>query len=334
MNHPVVASIVSLVLIVLVINSGYINDINTTPDGYAIQTPHIPTATPTPYPTFPPTTVVTTTPTTVPTVVTTVATTATPVTSTIIKQQSLPTSIVKSYPYKYIDLEGNITFNMVDDIEYFSSKKHVYYPYFQEENVVIYTLFEDRKQNVYLTPLVHEIKRHAVEPYDDAKIAISLVQHIQYNSDYGNLSDYWYPYETLYHEEGICSDKSILLIYLLSSMNYDVAYLRFIEEKHAAVGIRCDPGHDFRNSGYAFIETTFPTIPTFMSGGYGEDKVKLTSCPEILKVGDGKLSLPLEEEYTDQIEYTLLTEEAELNGGYLYDEDYDRWVDLREKYGA
>lgn len=291
-----VAVIVSIFLLIVVINSGYIDDINTTPDGYAISTPTI--------------------------------------TSTIIKQQSLPTSIVKSYPYKYMDLEGNVTFNMVDDIEYFSSMKHTYYPYFQEENVVIYNLFEDRKQNVYLTPLIREIKNHAIEPYDDAKIAISLVQHIQYDNEFENLSDYWYPYETLYHEKGICSDKSILLIYLLSNMDYDVAYLIFNDEKHAAVGIKCDPGYDFRNSGYAFIETTFPTIPTYMSGVYGEDKVELTSCPDILKVGDGTLSLPLEEEYTDQIEYTLLLEEAELNGGYLYDEDYDRWIEIREKYGV
>lgn len=121
---------------------------------------------------------------------------------------------------------------------------------------------------------------------------VSFVQHIEYNCDkyysYLGLTDdefYTnYPYETLYLQEGVCEDSSILLSKMLKILGYKVALLEFNDENHMAVGIGCDSYSDYED--YCYIETTSPKrigIKPILSGN-----LTISSYPNIIKVSDGK----------------------------------------------
>ena len=77
---------------------------------------------------------------------------------------------------------------------------------------------DDPELKQYLEPLVSDIKTRSSDPDDQARIAISLVQQIPYDLDAADAlekanyqSTIPHPYETLYHNKGICEDKAILL---------------------------------------------------------------------------------------------------------------------------
>lgn len=61
--------------------------------------------------------------------------------------------------------------------------------------------------------------------------------------------------EVLSTGSGICTDKSLLLASLLLHEGYDTVLWVFTTQAHAAVGVASDHAR-FRDSGYAFIETT------------------------------------------------------------------------------
>ncbi|MDO9231587.1 MAG: hypothetical protein Q7U36_03885 [bacterium] len=65
-----------------------------------------------------------------------------------------------------------------------------------------------------------------------------------------------YPYETLFENKGVCSDKSFLLANLLTQMGYGTALLAYDDEHHMAVGIGCPAEFSSYDSGYCYAETT------------------------------------------------------------------------------
>lgn len=83
-------------------------------------------------------------------------------------------------------------------------------------------------------------------PYDDARAKVIL-------SGSGNAN---YPYETLYENKGVCSDKSFLLANLLKQMGYGTALLVYDNENHMAVGIQCPENYSNYDSEYCYAETT------------------------------------------------------------------------------
>ncbi len=94
-------------------------------------------------------------------------------------------------------------------------------------------------------------------PYDQAKLAA------------GNNNPY-YPYETLYLDKGVCSDKTFLSLLFLRELGYGAAVLDFPGINHTAVGIQCPREQSINNSGYCYVETTnyFPLgiIPQNING--------------------------------------------------------------------
>jgi hypothetical protein len=98
----------------------------------------------------------------------------------------------------------------------------------------------------YLRDLAATIGSMSEDPDDHARIAVSLVQHLEYD-DARAASTYYgvrYPYETLSLGRGVCSDKSVLLAALLHELGFGVALLEFDAENHMAVGLRCPDGGD------------------------------------------------------------------------------------------
>ena len=161
---------------------------------------------------------------------------------------------------------------------------------------------DDPTQKNDLDALVRQIKSQTADQDDQARVAISLVQNIPY--DYNKLyavaktGTTRYPYQVLYDNTGVCSDKSLLLAYLLRELGYGVVLFSFDAENHMAVGIKSPDQYAYRNSGYAFIESTAPSIPTDSAGDY-PGAGKLTSTPEIIRISDGIPFFSISEEYQD-----------------------------------
>jgi hypothetical protein len=152
-------------------------------------------------------------------------------------------------------------------------------------------IINNEMQRDMLLPLVIEIKNRANINDNQAKIAISLVQSIDYGSSekktkfFGEDIDYLrYPYEVLYEKEGSCGEKSNLLAFLLKELGYGVAIFYFSDEQHEAVGIKCPFYKDFEDTGYCFIETTGVLE--------GKDYIGATynyiSKPEVIVISEGK----------------------------------------------
>lgn len=105
-----------------------------------------------------------------------------------------------------------------------------------------------------------------------AEFIMAFVQYIPYDQtklEAGNTNPY-YPYETLYLDRGVCSDKTFLALTFLRELGYGAAILDFPEINHTAVGIQCPVEESINDSGYCYVETTnyFPLgiIPQNING--------------------------------------------------------------------
>ena len=191
---------------------------------------------------------------------------------------------------------------------------------------------DNEEQQYLLDPLVKKIQDITPNKNDQARIAISLVQNINYDIDSlrsGEIKEK-YPYEVLYTGCGVCSEKSELLAYLLRGLGYEVAMFRFKEEKHAAVGIKGPQQYCYRDTGYCFVESTSPSIVTDSSGDYvvGNSTTKLTTMPEVLIICNGNSFDGVSEEYNDALTWNTI------GTGKVLDEDtYNIWLSLVNKYG-
>ena len=144
------------------------------------------------------------------------------------------------------------------------------------------------EQNKMLDPFVDEIKKLSNDKDIQAKIAIRLVQLIPYDWDAFTSDTVTgkYPYEVLYTNTGVCSEKSELLVYLLRGLGYGVAVLQFEMENHEVVGIKCPSQYTYKDTGYCFVESTSLTS-IGDSSGYYVGVGQLTSNPEVIKISDG-----------------------------------------------
>jgi hypothetical protein len=205
----------------------------------------------------------------------------------------------------------------------------------------------DENQKTFLDPFVDKIKATTSNQDDQARIAISLVQNMDYdmNSFRNGSIEEKYPYETLYTDTGVCSQKSLLLAYLLRGLGYGVVIFRF--NSHDAVGLKCPQQYSYKDTGYCFVESTTPTIITDGSGDYfisdnSNATAKLPDTFKTLQVCDGNSFDSVSEEYNDNIDYQNLDNKLNSYGSMrvlsrpAYDEwksYYDRWQKLVDKYG-
>jgi len=143
--------------------------------------------------------------------------------------------------------------------------------------------------NEIITKIKNNPNIHSNE--DKLKAVINLVQNIpyDYNSYYNLNDDLKYPYETIYLNKGVCSDKSILLIKLLLHLNYNTVGFIFNKANHMAVGIKCPSNYGNFNTNYCFIETTGITPIGIVPKNYGiYGGISLDKNPEILYFGGEK----------------------------------------------
>jgi len=116
-------------------------------------------------------------------------------------------------------------------------------------------------------------------PYDQAKVAANPAIN---NNPY-------FPYETLYLDKGVCSDKTFLAVVLLRKLGYGAAILDFPERNHTALGVQCPVEYSINNSGYCYGETTnyFPLgiIPQSINNGQAQTAAEFTDLFNTSKLG-------------------------------------------------
>ena len=111
-----------------------------------------------------------------------------------------------------------------------------------------------------------------------ADFSLALIQFMPYDSDKVSASNFnsnpYYPYETLYLNKGVCSDKTFLAVALLRRLGFGAAILDFPESNHSAVGITCPLADSISSSGYCYGETTnyFPigVVPASLASGQAQ----------------------------------------------------------------
>ncbi len=153
---------------------------------------------------------------------------------------------------------------------------------------------DEEEQRNLLLPLVAKIQNLDVNEKDKLRIAVSLVQEISFgNSDKivgiaGITLNYSrYPYEVLSELEGVCGEKSELLVFILREMGYGVGFFYYPAENHEAVAVKCPRTHSVDKTGYCLIETTGPSIMTDKGIEYvGVGKLK--SEPELIVIEEGE----------------------------------------------
>jgi hypothetical protein len=117
--------------------------------------------------------------------------------------------------------------------------------------------------------------QHKLSDDQTVEMTLAFVQSITYDDSKaqkilaGNSNETMqYPYETLFIEKGVCSDKSLLAYSILKQMGYGVELLAFEQDNHMAIAIQCPSGYSNYSDGYCYAETTSPgnkigIIPTF-----------------------------------------------------------------------
>lgn len=124
---------------------------------------------------------------------------------------------------------------------------------------------------------------------------VALVQYIPYDKAKLNQDPMQpnYPYETLYRNSGICSDKTFLMVAILRKLGYGAAILDFPEANHSAAGVSCPLTDSINSSGYCYIETTnyFPVgvVPLSLSGGQAASNDSLEGIFETTNLNQLKI---------------------------------------------
>jgi hypothetical protein len=227
----------------------------------------------------------------------------------------------------FIDGEpGFISFTTYGGLSgFFSNKSHSYH--YDPDNGVIVELLENEVQNEFMRPFIEMIRQRSITGEDQAKIAISLVQRIPYNGNSytRTATDWYYPYETLHNNEGSAADKSVLLAYILNELGYETVLFEF--PAHMAVGIKSSSRYSFYDTGFAYIETTRPTIITYEpdsgSGGFS-----ISQNPRVIHLSGGRKAIDLSTEYGDAKRMKQLEE----MGGNLNQSYRAELAKISEKY--
>ena len=168
-----------------------------------------------------------------------------------------------------------------------------------------------------------------------AEFALAFVQYIPYDSaklasNPNRNVDPYYPYETLYLDRGVCSDKTFLAVALLRRLGFGAAILDFPDIDHSAVGIQCPVADSINGSGYCYGETTnyFPlgVIPQSISGQAQTSLSELNNLfnPTVLghiemyqttsgKIYTGMSALKAKVASLQQTQSALIAQQADLN---------------------
>ena len=106
-------------------------------------------------------------------------------------------------------------------------------------------------------------KKHNLSDDQIVDLVLTFVQSIEYDDakaanilDKTGKESMQYPYETLYLQKGVCSDKSLLVVAILRQLGYGAAIFTYEQDNHMAIGIQCPQNYSTYGGGYCYAETT------------------------------------------------------------------------------
>jgi hypothetical protein len=220
---------------------------------------------------------------------------------------------VHTFPYVLNGQKGSVSIALSDTLyqEYRKKQTPAYTKISASGNSSYWLGFiDDPDQQEYIAALAQAIQAQTSSQDDQARIAVSLVQHIPYKDGTGQ---YRYPYEVLYQNQGVCGEKSMTLALILKDLGFGSAVFYFLPEDHMATGIKAASPYDFRNSGYAFIEATEPFIITdSVTDSLAARDLTLTM--EVTPVGTGRALSTVASDYTDAQRWAALRPAYSLTG--------------------
>jgi len=250
-------------------------------------------------------------------------------------QQTTATIPATDYSFPFEDVTVTLT-NPVDPAVYFGAKAA------EKETIIrgnisddtwlqetYIAMINDPAQDSFYSTLINTLRsvRNQKGLTDDEYLDLMtvFVQSVPYESLSQNPPKF--PVETYVDKSGDCDDKSLLLAGLLSREGYNVTLFSFAPESHMAVGIVC-PGGEYKQTGYAFIETTnlsFAGVPTDTLG----DDTRLHSDPLVIRIGNGTKTygscneslyldtiFDLSEKKVEELTKQIDTLKAEMDGYY------------------
>lgn len=235
----------------------------------------------------------------------------------------LSQSVVKKFQWEYKGKKYSLEKTLYQSVyDYYKSKPKEYsyldeLPANWEEEYYAMFLKSD-PADLTMAELANQIKelgkKNSLSDDEIVELAIGFVQTIPYDDakaanilqETGN-EEMLYPYEVLWDQTGVCSDKSLLAYALLREMGYGVALFEFEQEKHMAAAVECPQNYSNYDSGYCFVETTstgnkIGIIPDFDMGSGKAAEVKQltdydsvsTQATRIKELGQVKIILPKE----------------------------------------
>ena len=125
----------------------------------------------------------------------------------------------------------------------------------------------DPLQDQIIAQIVEQLqnaaKTHNLQGDQIADLAAAFIQSIPYDEARSHIitanpnnASPNHPYETLFLNQGVCADKTLLGWLIFHQLGYGVTIMAYPAANHMALGITCPKNNANYPSGYCYIETT------------------------------------------------------------------------------
>ncbi|NCU44353.1 hypothetical protein EOM71_01605 [Candidatus Falkowbacteria bacterium] len=164
--------------------------------------------------------------------------------------------------------------------------------------------------------LQQQAKTNQLTADQTAELTAAFIQSIPYDQERSDLIQQPnnratpnYPYETLYLNKGVCTDKALLAWLIFRKLGYGVALMSYPEANHMSLGLACPQTAANYSNGYCYLETTqfyhIGLLPNSING-QASSSIGSTILPSWQP--SGNLAEPLIYQVTPGKNYTGLTE--------------------------
>ena len=167
----------------------------------------------------------------------------------------------ENFTWQYKDQSYSLYETLYQSIDdYYAKRPKGIYQGIENVSIDKYMSLSDKSPEVgNLTNKIKLIaKNHNLNDDQALELAVSFIQTIPYDNVRAktDLTHPRYPYEVLYEDKGICSDKTLLAVSVLRSLGYGTAVFMWDKEQHMAAAVECPMRYSNYNSGYCIVETT------------------------------------------------------------------------------
>ncbi len=178
-----------------------------------------------------------------------------------LKFPTLSGPVTKSYSWSYKETSYDFTETLYQSTaSYYAKKIKGIYSNFEERSLSKYFKYPQKDKTI--PEITEKLEAKATEKKlssdQTIDLALNYVQEFPYDEARAktDLTHPRYPYETLYEEKGICSDKTLLLVAILREMGYGTAIFMYENDQHMAPAVQCPVEYSNYKSGYCIAETT------------------------------------------------------------------------------